>query len=76
MMNIEEHITNKNDDSNGDIKFKISMKRLTLCDYSDAYTVVKETITVPDRLAQGAAVNNTNEKVKFKNCVLFTNQNE
>ena len=42
-MNIEEHITNKNDDSNDDIKFKISMKRLTLCDYSDAYTVVKET---------------------------------
>ena len=34
MMNIEEHITNKNDDSNDDIKFKISMKRLTLCDYS------------------------------------------
>ena len=75
-MNIEEHITNNNDDSNDNIKFKISMKKLGLCDYSDAYTVVKETITVPDRLSQGATVNNTNEKVIFKNCALFTNQNE
>ena len=49
-MNIEEHITNNNDDSNDNIKFKISMKKLGLCDYSDAYTVVKETITVPERL--------------------------
>ena len=48
------------------------MIRSSLCDYSDAYILVKGTITVPNMVAAGAAVNNTNKKVKFKNCAPFT----
>ena len=44
-----------------------------LCDYSDAYILVKGTITVPKTTAAGAAVNNTNKEVIFKNCAPFTN---
>ena len=48
------------------------MIRSSLCDYSDAYILVKGTITVPNMVAAGAAVNNTNKKAKFKNCAPFT----
>ena len=48
------------------------MIRSNLCDYSDAYIISKGTITVPNRAAAGAAVNNTNKKVIFKNCAPFT----
>ena len=48
------------------------MIRSSLCDYSDAYMLVKETITVPNTAAASAAVNNTNKKVIFKNCAPFT----
>ena len=37
------------------------MKSSRLCDYSNAYILVKGTITVPDTSAAGAAVNNTNK---------------
>ena len=47
--------------------------RLNLCDYSDAYILVTETITVPNTAAAGATVNNTDKKVIFKNCATFTN---
>ena len=56
---------------NSDIKFKTSMIRSNLCDYC-AYILVKGTITVPNMTAAGEAVNNTNNKVIFKNCVPFT----
>ena len=49
------------------------MTRSNLCDYHDAYILVKGTITVPNTEAAGAAVNNTNKKVIFKNCIPFTN---
>ena len=45
----------------------------SVCDYSDAYIHVKGTITVPDKAGAGAAVNNTNKKLVFKNCAPFTN---
>ena len=45
----------------------------SLCDYSDAYILVKGTITVNNTAAQGAAANNTNKKVRFKNCDAFIN---
>ena len=60
-------------DYNSDIKFKTSVIRSDLCDYSDTYIHVKTIITVPNTAAQGAAVNNTNKKVIFKNCATFTN---
>ena len=48
------------------------MIRSNLCDYSDSYIRIKRTITVPNMAAAGAAVNNTNKKVTFKNCAHFT----
>ena len=41
--------------------------------FSDAYILVKGTISVNNTAAQGAAANNTNKKVIFKNCAPFTN---
>ena len=48
------------------------MIRSKLCDYSDAYILVKGTIIVPNTAPAGSAVNNTNKKVIFKNCAPFT----
>ena len=68
-----------NDESRGtysvnrQINFKTSMLRSSLCDYSDAYILVKGNITVNNTAADGAAANNTNKKVIFKNCAPFTN---
>ena len=55
------------------IKFKTTMLKSSLCDYSDAYILVKGTICVNNIAADGAAVNNNNKKVIFKNCAPFTN---
>ena len=48
------------------------MIRSNLCEYSDAYIIVRRTITVPKAVTQRAAVNNTNTKVIFKNFAPFT----
>ena len=58
---------------NKQIKFKTSMLRSSLCDYSDAYILVKGNITVNNTAVDSAAANNTNKKKIFKNCVPFTN---
>ena len=60
----------KYDSSN--IRFKTSMTRSNLCDYSNAYILVNGTITISNIVAAGAAVNNTNKKVIIKNCAPFT----
>ena len=52
---------------NSQIKFKITMLKSSLCDYSDAY------ITVNNTAADGAAASNTIKKVIFKHCAPFTN---
>ena len=57
---------------NKQIKFKTSMLRSSLCDYSDAYILVKENITVNNAAGDGADANNDNKKVIFKNCAPFT----
>ena len=54
---------------NKQIRFKTAMLRSSLCNYSDAYILVKGNITVN----AGAAANNINKKLIFKNCALFTN---
>ena len=67
-----------NDESRGEyssnklIRFKTAMLRSSLCDYSDAYILVKGNITVNNTAADGAAANNINKKVIFKNCAPFT----
>ena len=58
---------------NKQIKFKTSMLRSNLCDYSDAYILAKGNITVNNTADAGAAANNINKKVIFKNCAPFTN---
>ena len=58
---------------NSQIKFKTTILKSSLCDYIDAYILIKGTISVNNTAAAGAAVNNTNKKVIFKNCAPFTN---
>ena len=58
---------------NKQIRFKTSMLRSSLCDYSDAYILVKGNITVNNTAGAGAAANNINKKVIFKNCAPFIN---
>ena len=48
------------------------MLRSSLCDYSDAYILAKENISV-NNTGTAAAVTNRNKKVIFKNCAPFTN---
>ena len=47
------------------------MIRSSLCDYSDAYILVKGTITIPNT-GTAAALKNRNKYVIFKNCAPFT----
>ena len=54
---------------NSQIKFKTSMLRSSLCDYSDAYILVNATITIPNT---AAADPNNRKNIIFKNCVPFT----
>ena len=59
-------------DTNSQIKFKTTMPKSSLCDYSDAYILVKGTITVNNTAAADADANNTNKKVIFKNYAPLT----
>ena len=67
-----------NDESRGtypvnrQISFKTSVLRCSLCDYSDAYILVKGNISVNNTAAEDADTNNSNKKVIFKNCSPFT----
>ena len=60
---------------NKQIRFKTSMLRSSLCNYSNAYILAKGNISVNNTAASGAAAaaNNANKKVIFKNCAPFTN---
>ena len=49
------------------------MLKSSLCDYRDAYILVKGTIAINNMAAADADANNTNKKVIFKNCAPFTN---
>ena len=60
---------------NSQIKFKTTMLKSSLCDYSDAYILVKGTITISGAGADAAArqADERDKGVAFKNCALFTN---
>ena len=60
---------------NSQIKFKITMLKSSLCDYSDAYILVKGTITIARAGADAAArqADGRDKGVVFKNCAPFTN---
>ena len=57
---------------NKQIKFKTAMLRSSLCDYSDACILVIGNTSVNNDAGAGAAANNINKKVIFKNCTPFT----
>ena len=59
--------------ANSEIKFKTTMLKFSLCDYGDAYILVKGTMTVNKTTAVDADANNTNKKVIFKNYAPVTN---
>ena len=56
---------------NRQINFKTSILISSLCDYSDAYILVKGNISVNNTAGTGGDANNTNKKVIFKNCAPF-----
>ena len=60
---------------NSEIKFKTTMLKSSLCDYSDAYIFVKRTITINGIGADAAArpADERDKGVAFKNCAPFTN---
>ena len=60
---------------NSQIKFKTTMLKSSLCDYSDAYILVKGTITINGRGADDAArqADGRDKGVSFKNCAPFIN---
>ena len=57
---------------NSNIRFKTSVVRSNLCDYSDSYILAKGAMTVPNTAAAGTAGSNANKKVIFKNYAPFT----
>ena len=59
---------------NSQIKFKTSMLKSSLCDYSDAYILVNEAITITGTGADDNAekLDERNKGVIFKNCPPFT----
>ena len=68
-----------NDESRGtytsnDIKFKTTMLRSNLCDYADAYILVKGTITITGAGNDDATkrADERDKGVTFKNCAPFT----
>ena len=60
--------------ANSDIRFKTTMLRSNLCDYTDAYILVKGTITVAGAGDEDNAkrLDERNKGVIFKNCTSFT----
>ena len=49
------------------------MLRFSLCDYGDAYILVKENTAASNTAGVAADPNNKDKKVIFKNCAPFTN---
>ena len=60
---------------NSKIKLKTTMLKSSLCDYSDAYILVKGTITIAGKGDYAAArqADKRGEGVAFKNCASFIN---
>ena len=75
-LNLEQKIRLKlikRKNANNQIKFKTTMLKSSLCDYSDAYILVKGTIAANNTAAADADANNINKKITFKNCAPFAN---
>ena len=59
--------------TNSDIRFKTAMLKSSLCDYGDAYILVKgrNTIIGAENVATARKVGEINTNVIFKNCASF-----
>ena len=70
-INDESRVT-YNDDKH--VKFKTTMLKYSLCDYSDAYILVKGKITIAGAGDDAAArqADERDKSVAFKNCAPFT----
>ena len=53
-------------------KLNLKLVKAKLCDYSNAYMLVKKTITFPNTAAAVAATKNGDRKVIFRKCAPFT----
>ena len=58
--------------TNSQIKFKTMTIKSNLYDYSDAYILIKETISVPNKAAADITANNANKKIITKKCASIT----
>ena len=60
---------------NSDIRFKTTMLKSSLCDYSDVYILVKGRMTITGEGADAAArkADERDKRVTFKNCAPFIN---
>ena len=58
--------------TNSQIKFKTTMVKLSLCDYSDAFILVKGTIVGQGVDATAIQAERNNKQVIFKNSAPFT----
>ena len=60
---------------NSQIKFKTTMLKSILCDYSDAYILVKGSITIAGEGVDAAArqADERDKGIAFKNCAPFIN---
>ena len=61
--------------ANSDIRFKTTMLKSSLCDYSDVYILVKGRMTITGEGADAAArkADERDKRVTFKNCAPFIN---
>ena len=71
---IEINVESRGTYTGNDIRFKITMLRYNLCDYADAYILVKGTITITGAGDDDATkrADERDKGVTFKNCAPFT----
>ena len=71
---INDQTSNGRYETGSDIKFKTTMLKSSLCDYSNAYIFVKGTITMAGAGADDHAIeaDERNKGVIIKNCTPFT----
>ena len=62
----------RTNNKNSQIKFKTSKLKSSLCDYNDAYILVKGTIAIAPVPPTAANPNNNDKNVVFKNKAPFT----
>ena len=56
--------------TNSQIRFENLMLKSSLCDHSDAYILVKWTISISEQVGHNR--NNNNKELVFRNCTPFT----